>query len=262
MRWFKHYIETSRDPFICRLIGQFGLEGYARYWRIIETITENMDPIKREPLASLPWPEWEKILLGKRKQLLSYLLAMANEGRIKVVATPELVTIVYPNILKIQGEYFRKSGQRPDKSRRNIRPRSIEDRSKKNALKEQEHSAEAAGHRPALQPAAYAGQKLRINAKQDDAFARAFPWVERPAEYAKMDSWLLSNPERHISKFGAFAHRWLSKIPQPSLVAPVYDRCSPVGTLPRETWTCANCHAEQASEKGFLRVCLKCGAPQ
>jgi hypothetical protein len=59
----------------------------------------------------------------------------------------------------------------------------------------------------------FQGQKLQITDRQDAVLATAFPWVDRPAEYRKMDSWLVANAARHIKKFSQFAHNWFSKIP-------------------------------------------------
>jgi hypothetical protein len=62
----------------------------------------------------------------------------------------------------------------------------------------------------------FEGQKLQITVHQDAALATGFPWVDRPAEYAKMDSWLVGNTARHIKKFSQFAHNWFAKIPRPN----------------------------------------------
>lgn len=64
-------------------------------------------------------------------------------------------------------------------------------------------------------PLAFAGTNLKITQKQDQLLAEGFPWVDRPAEYRKMDSWLEGNPERRPQKHGRFAHNWFSKIPRP-----------------------------------------------
>ncbi len=61
---------------------------------------------------------------------------------------------------------------------------------------------------------AYQGSSLRITARQDSAMAEAFPWVERQAEYRKMNAWLEANPARRPHNLARFAHNWLSKIPR------------------------------------------------
>jgi len=67
--------------------------------------------------------------------------------------------------------------------------------------------------RPAF---AYQGPCLQIALRQDAALAEAFPWVERQAEYRKMNSWLEANPLRRPKNASRFAHNWFSKIPPPS----------------------------------------------
>jgi len=44
----------------------------------------------------------------------------------------------------------------------------------------------------------------------------AFPWVERQAEYRKMESWLEANPLRRPKNASRFAHNWFSKIDAPT----------------------------------------------
>lgn len=57
----------------------------------------------------------------------------------------------------------------------------------------------------------FEGQRLRIRSHEDAAFRRAFPNLDLRAQYARMDSYLVAHPERHIRKFGAFAQSWLSR---------------------------------------------------
>ena len=81
------------------------------------------------------------------------------------------------------------------------------------------HSAEASGvqrTRPAEASVfAYQGARLAITARQDALLSAAFPWVERQAEYRKMNSWLEANPLRRPRDASRFAHNWFSKIPPP-----------------------------------------------
>jgi len=62
---------------------------------------------------------------------------------------------------------------------------------------------------------AYQGARLAITARQDALLSAAFPWVERQAEYRKMNSWLEANPLRRPRDASRFAHNWFSKIPPP-----------------------------------------------
>jgi hypothetical protein len=63
---------------------------------------------------------------------------------------------------------------------------------------------------------AFAGSHLRITERQDRILGEAFPWVARPAEYRKADSWLEAHPDRRPKNHAKFAHNWFAKIPAPS----------------------------------------------
>jgi hypothetical protein len=75
------------------------------------------------------------------------------------------------------------------------------------------HSEKPGTERPAF---AYQGPCLQIALRQDAALAEAFPWVERQAEYRKMNSWLEANPLRRPKNASRFSHNWFSKIPPPN----------------------------------------------
>jgi hypothetical protein len=62
----------------------------------------------------------------------------------------------------------------------------------------------------------FSGLHLFVSERQDSLLAAAFPWVNRPQEYSKADSWLEANPERRPKKSSRFVHNWFSKIQAPS----------------------------------------------
>jgi hypothetical protein len=63
-------------------------------------------------------------------------------------------------------------------------------------------------------PSVFTGQHLSVTQRQDGLLGEAFPWVDRPAEYRKADSWLEANPDRRPKKSTRFLHNWFSKISQ------------------------------------------------
>lgn len=67
---------------------------------------------------------------------------------------------------------------------------------------------------------AFEGKILRITEAQDEALGLAFPWLNRQENYLKMDSWLVSHPEKRIKKHAAFAHNWLNREPRSNSPAP------------------------------------------
>ncbi len=72
-------------------------------------------------------------------------------------------------------------------------------------------------NRPPSTPSlAFSGARLQITLRQDKVLGEAFPWVDRPAQYALMESWLEANPSRRVKKHSSFAHNWFQRIPSPS----------------------------------------------
>jgi hypothetical protein len=67
-------------------------------------------------------------------------------------------------------------------------------------------------------PSIFSGGHLQVSSRQDQRLAEAFPWVDRPTEYRKVDSWLEANPERRPKRAERFLHNWFSRIPVPTQV--------------------------------------------
>ncbi len=137
---------ASQNPVIAQIQDRFGLEGYARYWKLIEAIASRVDKDSL-PALSLPWRNWEIILAGKRTRLRLFLKFLADIGQITLreigeelgsnsegtqflpgsnwegsqflsssfpVPSGKQLEIKFPNILKYRDEYSRKSGHAPD----------------------------------------------------------------------------------------------------------------------------------------------------
>ena len=64
----------------------------------------------------------------------------------------------------------------------------------------------------------FAGQKLRIRVAEDQALGQAFGWVDRQAEYRRMDAWLVANPARPKKNHAKFALNWLRNCKRPVAV--------------------------------------------
>ncbi|MGB7494121.1 MAG: hypothetical protein WBR26_27785 [Candidatus Acidiferrum sp.] len=75
----------------------------------------------------------------------------------------------------------------------------------------------------------FTGQHLSVTKKQDALLGEAFPWVDRPAEYRKADSWLEANSDKRPKKHGKFLHNWFSRIVPPK------GQAKPVTTVPRRS---------------------------
>jgi len=61
----------------------------------------------------------------------------------------------------------------------------------------------------------FSSEYFSVTEKQDATLGEAFPWIDRPAEYRKVHSWLEANPERRPKKAARFLHNWFSRSTQP-----------------------------------------------
>lgn len=88
---------------------------------------------------------------------------------------------------------------------------SAAQRRQENRDKRQEKKKEA----PATPSLSFTGQHFSVTTKQDALLGEAFPWIDRPAEYKKADSWLEANPAKQPKKANRFLHNWFARILQP-----------------------------------------------
>lgn len=105
MKWFKHFSDASHDEFIVELEENFGLEGYARYFKILETIAIQMKT-SRGNAVSYPWSKWQEILKGKRKKLEIFLEYLHNKRGIYMESKGNILKIECLNLLKIKDNYL------------------------------------------------------------------------------------------------------------------------------------------------------------
>lgn len=115
MKWFKHMTSANRDEFIDDILDEFGLEGYARWWLILETIADQMDGSNRCGVT-YSWVKWQSILRGKRNKLETFLKRLENVSGMNLKQTGNKLEINYPKLLIIRDEYSRKSGHTPGQS--------------------------------------------------------------------------------------------------------------------------------------------------
>jgi len=127
VKWFKHFTDASDDEFIAELEDRFGLEGYARYWKLLEVVGGQF---KKDgaPKAAYPWLFWRKKLKVQQKPLEAFLTHLRDMGKIKTREVPKkcrssaevvelhakILEIEIPKLLEIRDEYNRKSGHTPD----------------------------------------------------------------------------------------------------------------------------------------------------
>jgi hypothetical protein len=104
VKWFKHETDAMRSEKLTRLIDEFGLEGYGRFWRVMEIVAERMDESNRCH-AELPEKEWLLLLSIRRPLFNRYLLAICQLFNIKVIRNNLLIRIEIPNLLEKRDNY-------------------------------------------------------------------------------------------------------------------------------------------------------------
>lgn len=175
MRWFKHLTTASEDEFIASLEQKFGLEGYARWFKLLEAIGKGMGRGERSKCFSeLPLSEWQRRLKTQRRPLFEFLEYLRLNARARISPWPrdeqefrqssetsalwqnffpEKLRIEVPKLLKFVDEYQKKSGHTPDKLPSEI---DTEDKKKKRTPETPAARAiENAVEDPGIDPEAY-----------------------------------------------------------------------------------------------------------
>lgn len=104
MKWFKHKTNASEREFLKELEHIFGLEGYARWFKLLEKIGSVMGG-ENGCSASFPWSDWQTFLKGKRNKLETFLEHLENKRRINRKLTGNILEIECPKILEIKDNY-------------------------------------------------------------------------------------------------------------------------------------------------------------
>lgn len=109
MKWFKHMSDMSHDPKIQNVEKWYGLEGYARWLKILEIIASDMNESDRceVTLDERIWKD--RLGFYRLKEMHIYLQSIANLGLIHLQSTSnpssmsgQCITILCPNLLKIR----------------------------------------------------------------------------------------------------------------------------------------------------------------
>ena len=104
MKWFKHISDASEDDFIENLEEIFGLEGYARWFKLLEKIAVEMDETG-ECSAKHSWVKWQSFLKGKRNKLETFLYHCQNENKIKLELIGNMLKITCPKLLELRDNH-------------------------------------------------------------------------------------------------------------------------------------------------------------
>lgn len=108
MRFFKHFSNAKNSDSLEQLIEEFGFEGYGRYWRLLEILSERFDG------ESTTFKFHNRVLRDSlrfrtRLKLRSYMLAIGLQDGYKVIETDSHYIIEAPILLDLQDRDFKKS---------------------------------------------------------------------------------------------------------------------------------------------------------
>ena len=115
MKWFKHYSNPLNPT--SQLIDSIGLEGYARYYLILETVVLGVEELPAPEHATLSKNRWCSILKLKLQKLEIYLEAVQQLGLINYTSNGNLFTIEIPNLSKLISKAAISSDKRSTTSR-------------------------------------------------------------------------------------------------------------------------------------------------
>jgi len=118
MKWIKHHTDANRDERLMSIRDEFGLEGYAVYWLILEAIAEQMTKKRPSPELELSVKNWRKVTEISPKKLRKFALFCHNSELFIVTFCQNSISIKCPKLLKIKDEWQSRktenSGAAPD----------------------------------------------------------------------------------------------------------------------------------------------------
>jgi hypothetical protein len=117
MRWFKHMAHSHLDESLCRVMDEFGLEGYGAYWLVLESIAAQCDSDDKISMT-LSVKNWRKIVPFAPQKLTNWFAFAGKFGLFEIKNSESCITVSCPKLLKYRDEYHekraRKSGHSPD----------------------------------------------------------------------------------------------------------------------------------------------------
>lgn len=152
MRWFKHLSMAHDDQAIATLIEEMGPDGYGIYWLLLEHFAAAMPKdCKSVPEITRSIQSWAGICGCKTSRKFAKfsntaaklkLIESKTEAELRQYSSrmpAKRLQICIPNLLKYRDEYSKKSGQDPDKLRRDSKknPAVDRDRDRERELEQQ-----------------------------------------------------------------------------------------------------------------------------
>ncbi len=116
--WFKHMASASDGETLSLIEEKFGLEGYARFFKLLEVVASKSD--KDSYFAEYSEKKWSAFLRAKPKKLRMFLECLEDLGVICTEQTGNVLRINMPNLAKFQQKDLGRS--RPSRERAATNP--------------------------------------------------------------------------------------------------------------------------------------------
>lgn len=104
MKWFKHETDSIQSEKLNWLIDNHGMEGYGRWFRLLEVVAERMDGSDR-CYAEYSIQKWASFLFGKPFKIVLFLKQIENKMEIKLEQNGNILKITIPKLLERRDNY-------------------------------------------------------------------------------------------------------------------------------------------------------------
>lgn len=216
MKWFKHYSNSLHSDSLSQLLIDCGLEGYARYWILLEELAERFDGqttsfrIQSATIRSL-------FRIRSWNELDSFAVRLSNIRGMNIKRNENVFEIEAPILLELLGKDFRVARQ----ARANTAPK-IENKIKNkienninnnNICSEQKNLVPNQQIKNDLVVVKITGDKeIGISKELINSWSDTFPKEFLEIEFKKARSWLITNSHRSPKKnYGRFFNNWFNR---------------------------------------------------
>lgn len=199
MKWFKHLSGSLNNSDIFEAIERFGSDGYLVFFGTLELMADEFDP-NNPGIYRISTKKLTKNLQLSRQKTVKILKYFHEKERIFIEDHGEFLLLNCPRLADLSDEYTvrqlkKVSGQTPDPCRDKLQPIEVEVEVDKTINK---------------QSIVYEDEKFKeIPEKLLAKWKQVAPGINIQAEIKKAELWLISNPDKKRSKWGAFLSNWM-----------------------------------------------------
>ena len=200
--WFKHYRNARESNTLSTVIAKFGVEGYGRYWILLEELARKFDGEDQTFVFSL---RDMKQIMGTyhTHTLLMFLQCLSDLGLMSFECKENVLTISTPILLKLKDRRFKKAHNERIKDTPKIGDR----REKSKSIAHSAHSFDidaVYAKYPRKQGKKRGIEKLKRSIKKPEQFSKLMQAVENYASYCKREQ----REQKFIKQFSTWAGEW------------------------------------------------------